>query len=643
MPNEFSYIIDHWSYSSMMMLLRNPLGFKKTYVLKIYDFKNSPATIVGKAVHKALEQFYRGQSPDACATIAMQYINSVKDEDVKWGKTGSREKVIKDFTFGFNGYIEEATVYNKILGVEKEITSFIEYDSVKLALPAKSVSDLIIENEEGDIEIIDHKFVGTYTDSEEDCGSFIIQSMFNYFNVKSEFGRPPKRMIFNEFKTSKNSNGESQLQPYVIEYDKHPEYFTMFINLYNDTTKVISDPNYIFLPNLQDKFDYEGQTLNDYKSQIVTVESSILIQHKTGDFQFKEKKFINSPVNIVDNEHLTEEEKIRVKLLEFGVPVEMGTTYHGSSIIQYTLKASRGVKMSQFEKYSADLALALKAKTIRVQAPIMGTDLVGIEVPNPDRTAVNFFNDDLSINEKIKLMPGSTEIPIGVNVYGEVISKELSEMPHLLIAGATGQGKSVMINACIHALSEQNTADELKFVMIDPKRVELVQFKDLPTLIPPIIYDTSKAVKALYWLLDIMEKRYENFEASGVRDINSYRKNIGSLHRIVVVIDEAADLILQGREKGDGNTAEQAIIRLAQKGRAAGIHLIVGTQRPSVDVISGLMKANFPTRIAFTTSSRVDSQVILDQPGAEELTGKGDMLFLDPRSRGLQRLQGFLV
>jgi len=644
MPEEklTSYVIDHWSYSSMMMFLRNRFAFKKCYILKIYDFKNSPATIVGKACHKSLERYYKGETPDAAANVGIAYINSVKDDDVEWGKTGSREKVIQDFAKAFNGYIEEAPEYHNILGVEKEITSVIEHNGVELGLPAKSVSDLIVENENGEIEIIDHKFISTYTDGETEDGAQIFQALFNYHNVKAEYGRAPKRMIFNEYKISKNSNGDAQLQPYVIEFDKHPEFHEIFVNIYNETTREISRPDCLYLPNFQDRFDYSGETFKDYKAQIITVESPIIVQHKTGDFQFKEKKFVSSPVNIVDNASLTEEEKIRVKLLEFGVPVEMAETHHGSSIIQYTLKASRGVKMSQFEKYAADLALALKAKTIRVQAPIMGTDMVGVEVPNPDRKVINFFNDDNSINSKIKLEPSSTNIPIGVDVYGNAVNKALEDMPHLLIAGATGQGKSVMINVCVRALAEQNTADELKFVMIDPKRVELVQFKSFPNLIPPIIYDTDKAVKALYWLIDQMEKRYEMFEQAGVRDISQYRKNVAPLHRIVVVIDEFADLILQSKEQKEGGTAEKAIIRLAQKGRASDIHLIVGTQRPSTDVLSGLLKANFPTRIAFTTSSRVDSQVILDQPGAEELTGRGDLLFLDPYTRGLQRLQSFL-
>jgi hypothetical protein len=641
--SQFSYPVDHLSYSSMMMFLRNRFEFKKCYILKIYDFKNSPATIVGKAGHKALENYYKGSNVDEAANIGIAYINSVKDDDVEWGKTGSREKVIQDFTKAFNGYIEEAHTPFKVLAVEKEITSIIKYGDQELGLPAKSVSDLIVENEDGELEIIDHKFISTYTESEGEDGAMIFQAMFNYHNIKSEYGRAPKRMIFNEYKLSKNSNGDAQLQPYIIEFDQHQEYHEIFVNIYNEVTREISNPDCLYLPNFQDRFDYSGDTFKDYKAQVITVESPIIVQHKTGDFQFKEKKFVSSPVNIVDNKNLTEEEKIRIKLLEFGLPVEMAETYQGSSVIQYTLKASRGVKMSQFEKYSADLALALKAKTIRVQAPIMGTDLVGIEVPNPDRKIINFYNNDNSLNKQLELEIGTTKIPIGVNVYGKTIVKELKEMPHLLIAGATGSGKSVMINVCIQSLAEQNTDEQLKFVMIDPKRVELAHFKNLPNLIPPIIYDTDKAIKALYWLVELMESRYATLENSSMRDIDAYNNNIGGMHRVVVVIDEFADLILSSKKSEENNSAEKAIIRLAQKARAVGIHLILGTQRPSVDVVTGLIKANFTTRIAFATASKTDSQIILDQSGAEELVGKGDMLFLDPHIRGLQRLQSFYL
>lgn len=634
--NQTSYPIDHWSFSSMMLFLRNRLAFKKCYILKLYNFKSSPASVLGKACHKALEHFYKGETIDGSAKIGLAYVESVKDDDVDWGKTGSREKVIKKFAECFNGYIAETNEYAEILGVEKEITSFIKIGENELAIPAKSVSDLIVRNNDGEIEIVDHKFVGQLTNGEDEVGSLIFQAMFNFYNVKSEFGEAPKRMIFNEYKTSVNKNGDAQLQPYIIEFDNHPDYFTVFENLYNATTTEISKSDCLYLPNFQDKFDYGNETFNDYKAQIITVESPTIFNHKTGDFQYKEKKFVTAPTDIVDNKHLTNEEKIRMKLLEFGIAVEMGETHVGASIIQYTMKASRGVKMSQFDKYANDLALALKAKSIRILAPIMGTDQIGVEIPNKNRQVIKFFNDDQSINQIIKLETGSTNIPIGVNVHGEVVSKKLEDMPHLLIAGATGQGKSVMINVLIQALAEQNTPDELKFVMIDPKRVELTQFRNLPTLIPPIITEVGQAIKALSWLVDKMESRYQMFEACSVRNIQEYREQNSPLERIVVVIDEFADLILQDDQ------AEKHIIRLAQKARAVGIHIVLGTQRPSVDVVTGLIKANFPTRIAFTTSSRVDSQIILDQKGAENLEGKGDMLLLDPHVKGLQRLQGFL-
>lgn len=641
--NTFAYPVDHLSYSSIMMFLRNRFAFKKCYILKIYDFKSSPAALVGKACHKALEQFYRGATPSDAADVGLTYINAVSDDDIEWGKTGSREKAIKDFTNAFNGYIAEAPHYTQIIGVEKSITAFIEHEGQQLGLPVKCVTDLITRNDANEIEITDHKFVSQYTDSEAEDGALVIQAMCNYHAVKSELGEAPKRMIFNEYKVSANRNGEAQLQPYVIEFDQHPEYHDIFLNIYNAVTSEIARPDCLYLPNMQDRFDFGGDTFRDYKAQTITIESPIVVQHKTGDFQFKEKKFVSAPTDVVDNAHLAEEEKIRVKLLEFGIPVEMQQTYRGSSVIQYTMKASRGVRMSSIEKHKNDLALALKAKTIRVQAPIPGTDTVGVEVPNPERITVPFYMDDNSLNPQLGLEAGSTRLPIGVNVYGETIHKELKDMPHLLIAGTTGSGKSVGMNVFIRSLAEQNTSDQLKFIMIDPKRVELTHFKNLPNLIPPIIYDTEKAVKALWWVVDRMEERYTTLEAVGARNLDEYnRQSSDTMDRIVVVIDEFADLMLTAPEGGKA-TAEKAIIRLAQKARAVGIHLIIATQRPSVDVVTGLIKANFPTRLAYMTASRTDSMVVLDEPGAHELVGAGDCLFLDPSTRGLQRLQSFYV
>lgn len=650
-----TYPIDHWSYSAMMQFLRNPLGFKKRYIMKIYDQKISVSGLVGKAAHKALERFYNGASVHDATAIGLDFLNRISDSDVEWGKTGSREKAIKMFTQGLNFYFAEAPKYDDILGVEKSITAFIEVDGQKLALPAKAVSDLIVRNKKAEIDIIDYKFVSSHTDGETDKASHIIQSLFNYYTVKQEFGITPKRMIFEEVKLSQSKDGSPQLQPYVIEYEQQQEYFALFHKLYDECTRELSRPDKVFLPNFDDRFD--GETLNDYRKEIVTTAAPVLVNHKTQHKQFAEKKYVSSETNLVDNEFLSAEEKIKMKLQEFGIAVKMEDTYNGASVTQYTFQPSRGVKMSTIASLAKDLAITLKAKTIRVQAPIMGTNLVGVEVPNINRKIVHFSTATLE--------PGTLTIPIGINVYGATVTKKLDEMPHLLVAGATGSGKSVFLNVAIRSLIEQNSPDLLKLILIDPKRVELSQFKSAPHLLAPVIYDEDKANITLNWLLEEMELRYQRLELAGVRNVDEFNTNTAEqMQKIVLVIDEFADLMLQTQamhpvkqprtRKKTGKKAtmrpqvavissENAIVRLAQKSRAVGIHLILGTQRPSVDVVTGLIKANLPTRVAFMTTSLTDSQIILDANGAEELIGKGDMLFLDPHVRGLQRLQGFYL
>lgn len=615
----------------MTLFLRNRLAFKKKYILKIYDDLYGPSAIVGQACHKALEGYYVHGDLAAAVKSGLQHIDQLPDTGIDYGKTGSRETIIKNYTQAINTYIAEAPKPFKILGIEKSITTAINVLGQDMPLPAKSFSDLIVENEQGEIEIWDHKFVARFTDSEEDKGIFIIQAMFNYHTVAAEYGKAPKRMLFIECKTSVNKDGSPQVQPYEIDFDKHPDYFALFANLYNDCTREIMKSDVTFLPNFQDAFDGQN-SFENYKAQIITVDAPVPVQHKTKDVQFSEKRFVQSATDKVENKDLSDEEKIRLKFLEFGIAVEMQETFKGASVIQYTLKPSRAVKMSQFEKHSKDLALVLKAKSIRVQAPIMGTDLVGVEVPNPHRKVMP-YEGITSV-----LQPSTMTIPVGMDVYGKVVTKDLAEMPHLLIAGATGSGKSVMINVIIRALIEQMTPDELKLILIDPKRVELSQFKNTPHLLAPVIYDDDKAAATLNWLVEEMEVRYKQLEQAGVRMIDEYNNlSAMKMSKLAVVIDEFADLMLQSAT----SNAEKCIIRIAQKARAVGIHLILGTQRPSVDVVTGLIKANIATRIAFMTSSRTDSQIILDQAGAEELVGKGDMLFLDPHTRGLQRLQGF--
>jgi len=646
--NKQEYPIEHWSYSSLMAFTANRWKFRKTYILKDYsDMKSGVSNIAGKAGHIALETYYKGATRQEAIDAGINFINEQKDEWIDYGKTGSRQEIIKKYTLSINNYFAEEPKFFKILGVEENLTSFIKVGDEELSLPIKSKSDLVVADENGEIDIIDHKFVGTFS-KEEEKGSYFVQAIFNYYNVLDKYGKEPRRMIFNEIKGSKNADGSPQIQPFIITFKENPEYFKVFFSLYEDCTQEIARPDLRYIPNFNDMYDGE-QTFVDYKKQTAgrTIEDFV-IKHRTINTIGVAKQFVDTTkradnfesaeVDLVDNKYLSEEEKIRTKLIEFGVPVKMEKTHAGSSVILYTMKANRGVRMKSFETYAQDLALALKAESIRILAPIMGTDLVGIEVPNKERVVLPF--------NEASLEQDTLTIPVGVNVYGETVVKDLSDMPHLLVAGATGSGKSVMINVIIKSLIAQNSPQKLGLILIDPKRVELSQFKNSANLLIPTIYETDKAVKTLYWCVKQMEERYNKLEGKACRNIEEYNRNGGRMKKIVIVIDEFADLILTNKStKNDGKetNAEDAIIRLAQKARAVGIHLVLGTQRPSVDVLTGLIKANLPTRIAFRTASRIDSQIILDQGGAEQLTGKGDMLFLDPSKKEVQRLQGYFA
>lgn len=625
------YPIEHWSYSSLTSYLSDRYSFKKKYILKIYDDTTNPSALVGTACHKVLESFFKGVPREKAILEGQRHIDTFSDQLIKYGKTGSREKINKDFSQAINFYFAEQPKIKEVLGVEETIVTFIHHNDVQLALPIKAKLDLITRDEQGRIVMRDHKFVSAYSDSKVDDGERVLQAMFYYYAVKEKYGEIPYSISFDELKITNNSNGDPQLKPYIIIYEEHPNYHEVFISLYNDCTEEISTETCKFLPNVRDMFSGQD-SFEGYRMEVTGIDSDkLVVQHRTKAVPFTEKQFVPSYTDQVENMFLSEEEKIRVKLQEFGIAVDMQETYHGPAITKFTFKPTRGVKMSKIEQHAKDLAIALKSATIRVEAPIMGTDLVGVEIPALERKIMPWTKD--------LIIQNTLSLPIGVDVFGATIRKDLKDMPHLLIAGSTGSGKSVIMNVIIRTLLEQNTSEKLKMVLIDPKRVELAEYNMIPHLLSPVIYDTEKAARALLWLVNEMEERYKQLESLRYKNIDEYNDKNNPMHKIIVVIDEMADLMLTDEGKG----IETSIVRLAQKARAVGIHLIVGTQRPSVDVITGLIKANLPTRICFMTASSVDSRVVLDQSGAEELTGKGDMLFLDPHNKGLKRLQGFYL
>lgn len=335
---------------------------------------------------------------------------------------------------------------------------------------------------------------------------------------------------------------------------------------------------------------------------------------------------------------------IQKTLENFGIPVAMADTAIGPTVTQYSFKPAEGVKLSRITTLSNDLALALAAHPIRIEAPIPGKSLVGIEVPNKTKAIVSL--KEVIESKDFKSPKSNLMVALGKDVAGMVWSYDIGKMPHLLVAGATGSGKSVCLNAIIISLMYQNNPDNLRFIMVDPKRVELTVYNGIPHLLTPVITNVSQTVNALRWCLNEMDRRFDVLSQSKKRNIDSYNKSSkdpaqggqGKMPYIIFIIDELADLMVAAAKD-----IESSIIRLTQMARAVGIHLVLATQRPSVDVITGLIKANTPARIAFSVASAVDSKTILDTQGADKLLGKGDMLFLTAEISKPKRLQGALV
>lgn len=362
-----------------------------------------------------------------------------------------------------------------------------------------------------------------------------------------------------------------------------------------------------------------------------------------GSEQYYSEELIRKQVRIIEE-----------TLASFGAPVSVSEINQGPVVTQFGAEplfvSNRSgkktkVKVSKIANLADDLSLALSARSIRVQAPIPGKGLVGIEVPNEEAAVVSLR--DVMDSDSFNKLKGRLRLGLGQDVSGQAVAADLRAMPHLLIAGATGAGKSVCVNSVITAFLLQNSPDTLRLIMVDPKRVELTQYNGIPHLLAPVITDVERVVPTLRWVLKEMDSRYRRFANVGARNIDDYNrrmhKNDGAadaypIPYITVLIDELADVMMQAPDE-----AERVICRLAQMARATGIHLIIATQRPSVDVVTGLIKANFPARIAFAVASAVDSRVILDTPGAERLLGRGDMLFMPPDVSQPLRLQGAFV
>jgi S-DNA-T family DNA segregation ATPase FtsK/SpoIIIE len=384
-------------------------------------------------------------------------------------------------------------------------------------------------------------------------------------------------------------------------------------------------------------------------------EEDVLTPHIVGDQEWRlpdRNRILQDWERFADSDDRIREQGrlIQETLASFGVPADFEGAYKGPAVTQYLIKPGyiertvKGevkrtkVKISKIQGLSNDLALALAAPSVRIEAPIPGTTYVGVEVPNSTNNVVGL--KELMESDAFQGRKGKLLIALGEDVKGQPIVTDLTRMPHLLIAGATGSGKSVAINSIITCLLLTHTPDSLRFLMVDPKMVELSVYNGIPHLLTPVVTEVDKAAGVLFWAVKEMERRYKLLSKANARDLerfNAWLRKRGEkpLPYIVMVVDEMADLMMAAPEE-----VEKHVCRLAQMARAVGMHLIIATQRPSVDVITGLIKANFPARIAFAVTSQIDSRVILDTPGAERLLGRGDMLFMAPDTSKLERLQG---
>jgi len=408
------------------------------------------------------------------------------------------------------------------------------------------------------------------------------------------------------------------------------------------------------------KIKKERNKKNDSEIKITSIESKPIREvpvPKQDVFEFMkaEKGFQLPSINLLedpeikpvsaDDENLRMQSKLLEKKLEdFGVKGKVVTILPGPVITTFEYEPAPGVKINKIVGLADDLALALRSISIRIVAPIPGKAAIGIELPNETRETVRL--KEIITSNNFEQSKSKLTISLGKDIIGNPVVAELDKMPHLLIAGATGTGKSVALNAMICSLLYKAGPDEVKLIMIDPKRIELSSYDGIPHLITPVVTDVKKATNALFWAVREMEQRYELLSEKKARNIKQYNQKIdkektkeetgsGKLPYIVIIIDELADLMIAA-----SRNVEVALTRLAQMARAAGIHLILATQRPSVDVLTGIIKANFPTRLSFQVSSKTDSRTIIDTNGAENLLGNGDMLFLPPGTAKIQRIHG---
>lgn len=590
------------SHSAIMCFLNNQIQFKKRYIAKVYDEPSSPALVVGKAMHKMIEERLKGQSIEVAIQSGLQEIENIADYEIDYGKTGSREKIIDQYQKLSTIVINELPTYDDILAIEDRVECELSIRNKKI--PMKGYIDLV--RDLGDaLEIVDWKSVTSYSDEDTENWAYLIQSWIYVQLIEFKYKKPVSRVVFKEIKKTINRDGMPQIKDYVLDRHGIEEANDVIGRVVKAVSDYVDNPNATYFPNPRDMMN-GAQSMH-----IVAQMEGITV--RTVHTTERREKF--APVNAVVAEDIaddsgSETERIMAKLVEFGVGGRIDEIVKSSAVDTYLLKPNRGVKMSKLAGMGDDLSLALGSDAVRVIAPIYGTQTVGIEVPHEQSFP------------KFDGKATSHQIPIGVDTMNNVIYDDIAKMPHMLIGGQTGSGKSVFLRNIIQSLTN------CQVDIIDMKGLD---FEDLGK---NIISEVPAALMLIKKLVHLMDERYKN------KRVNAKRR--------VLIIDEYADLVMQtGKEKHEigvfdengklktktttidtRKQLETDLARILQKGRAANINVIIATQRPSADIVAPIIKANCPVKACLRVATAKNSEIILDESGGERLLGKGDMLYL---------------
>jgi len=669
------------SYSTFTKFSAQPILFKINALNgDVIESTNNVSSIMGRALHEGLAVYFGKSDEHIISTeaegiewglkAATTYLENYNDGFIAYSKrVPNKQEAIECVVKAFNYFVTDADTKwkpNEVLLVEEKIEHQIDVEwngkQVNLPIPLNGRVDRVIERD-GKIIICDPKMVGRFSDVDKIDGAKMIQTAQYYFLVYAHLGREPYSVVFEEIKYTKNADKSPQVRRYEIVIKENQLFFDFYFRLYEDLTKALLG-EMVYVPNINDMYDSElaiiayvhrldqpDEVAKQMKKHRVDNVTDLLKRkiHKASlskkileriNTEFAEIKNINYAA-------MQNHEKIQTKLLEHGIAVHHHSTITGNTVDLYQFEPSMGVKMAKVATYVADIEQVLGVSGVRVLAPIPDTTFIGFEVPKETRTY-----------PKLPRSKGAFMTLVGEDIKGDCLSFDLRKAPHTLVAGAAGSGKSMFLNSLITQLHKQPTREVLTY-LIDPKEVELAHFAD-DKHVKAYVTTPEDTVATLRGLVEEMDRRYAYLKQHGAKQnselsepmpylftiIDEYADIAQSDKKVVVGTKEVTKMYKDGERTSSvpeyqkaGVVIAELVQRLAQKARAAGIHIVLATQRPSVTIINGDIKANFTTKVVFRTAKEIDSRIVLDERGAEKLKGEGDALFSD--ARGITRVQTY--